>query len=122
MGLNGYRDLLAWQKSMELVTDIYKVTIRFPKDELYGLTSQLRRAGVSIASNLAEGHGRNSTNEFGHFIGLSRGSLSEVETQLEIAKALGYLEDRAADELLRKAATLGRMLTGLRSWSSRKGR
>jgi|SRR3954447_19325236 four helix bundle protein len=122
MGMNGYRDLVAWQKSMELVTELYNKTKHFPKDELYGLTSQLRRAGVSIASNLAEGHGRNSTKEFHYFIGLSRGSLSEVETQLEIAKNLGYLEPEVANELLARSATLGRMLTGLRSWSSRKER
>ena len=118
--LNGYRDLIVWQKARELVTDIYRITKVFPKDELYGLTSQLRRAGLSIASNLAEGHGRNSRSEFHHFVGISRGSLSEVETQLEIAKGLGYLESSSADELLRKSAILGRMLTGLRSWSARR--
>jgi four helix bundle protein len=69
---------------------------------------------------LAEGHGRNSRKEFHYFIGLSRGSLSEVETQLEIAKALGYLPSATAQELLGKSATLGRMLTGLRSWSSKE--
>ena len=118
----GYRDLVAWQKAMELVTELYKITKHFPKDELYGLTSQLRRAGVSIASNLAEGHGRNSTNEFHNFIGLSRGSLSEVETQLEISKSLSYIKREVADELLDRSATLGRMLTGLRSWSLQKER
>ena len=118
--LKGYRDLVAWQKAMEFVTEIYRATRTFPKDELYGLTSQLRRAGVSIASNLAEGHGRNSRNEFHHFIGVSRGSLSEVETQLEVAKGLGYLQPDIANGLLERSAVLGRMLTGLRSWSARK--
>ena len=82
--MKGHRDLIAWQKAMALVTEVYK-------DELYGLTSQLRRSAVSVPSNLAEGHGRNSRKEFHQFVGQVRGSLVEVETQLEIAMNLGYL-------------------------------
>jgi len=105
---------------MELVTEIYRVTRTFPKEELYGLVSQLRRAAVSVPSNLAEGHGRNSRNEFRQFIGQARGSVSEVETQIEIAKNLGYLKQDMADALLVRAGAVGKMLTGLRSWSEKK--
>ena len=110
--MRGHRDLLVWQKAMVLVTDIYRVTSDFPRHELYGLVSQLRRAAVSIPSNLAEGHARNSKNEFRQFVGQARGSLSEVETQIEISRNLGYLGDGAADKLLEKIGELGRMLTG----------
>lgn len=88
-----YKDLVAWQKSMDLVTAIYKAAAGFPKDELFGLTSQLRRAAVSIPSNVAEGQGRLSEKEFRHFLGQARGSLMEVETQLQIAANLGYLTE-----------------------------
>jgi len=119
--MRGHRDLVAWQKAMELVTEIYRATQNFPKGELYGLVSQLRRAAVSVPSNLAEGHGRNSRNEFHHFIGTARGSLAEVETQIEISNNLGYLTTEAASELLLKADELGRVLTGLRAWSATRG-
>jgi|SRR5581483_4769150 len=115
--MRGHRDLIVWQKAMTLVTDIYRVTRDFPKDELYGLSSQLRRAAVSIPSNLAEGHGRTSRKEFHHFIGNARGSLTEVETQLEIAQNLGFLEEPCAAQLLSKASEVARMLNGLRKWS-----
>ena len=115
--MRGYRDLRAWQHAMELVTEIYRVTRTFPKDELYGLVGQLRRAAVSVPSNLAEGHGRNSRNEFRQFIGQARGSLSEVETQIEIAK---NLKPDTAEALLAQAGVVGKMLTGLRSWSEKR--
>jgi four helix bundle protein len=117
--LRGYRDLRAWQQAMGLVTEIYRVTRTFPKEEQYGLVSQIRRAAVSIPSNLAEGHGRNSRNEFRQFIGQARGSLSEVETQLEIAKNLGYVKAEAAGALMEQAEAVGKMLTGLRSWTEK---
>ena len=116
--MQGHRDLVACQRAMELVTEIYRVTRSFPKDELYQLVSQLRRAAVSVPSNLAEGHGRNSRKEFHHFIGQARGSLAEVETQVEIAKNLGFLRPDCTSELLMKIAEVGRMLTGLRAWSA----
>ena len=120
--MRGYRDLVVWQKAMELVTDVYRVTSDFPKYELYGLTGQIRRAAVSVPSNLAEGHGRTSRREFHQFIRQARGSLVEVETQLEIARNLGYLSPPLASELLAKAGRVGRMLNGLRAWSeSREG-
>src|SRR5258708_3508624 len=84
-----YKDLVAWQKSMDLVAATYRATV--PRDELFGLTSQLRRAAVSIPSNIAEGQGRLSEKEFRYFLGQARGSLMEVETQMQIAQNLGYL-------------------------------
>lgn len=119
--MKGHRDLIAWQKAMELVTAIYKVTREFPKDELYGLTTQLRRAAVSVPSNLAEGHGRNSRKEFHQFIGQARGSLVEAETQLEIARNLGYLDQATADDLLTKANEVGRLINGLRGGAASAG-
>ena len=101
--MEGYRDLVAWQKAMELVTDVYRVTQEFPKEEIYGLTSQLRRAAVSIPSNLAEGQGRNSRREMYHFAGNARGLLFEVETQIEIASRLGFTHScahRAGDSAI----------------------
>ena len=118
--MRGYRDLETWQKAMELVKGVCVATRHFPKDELYGLTSQLRRAAVSVPSNIAEGCGRNSRNELRHFLGQARGSLAELETQLELAKSVGYLDPATATTLLSKAAQLGQMLTGLRAWSTRE--
>jgi four helix bundle protein len=120
--MQGYRDLLAWQKAMELVTELYRETRHSPEDERYGLVSQMRRAAVSIPSNLAEGHGRNSTNEFHHFIGQARGSLSELETQIEIARNLNFWDKEVASRLLSQVGEIGRMLTGLRAWSRKTGR
>ena len=113
----GHRNLVVWKKSMAFVTELYLVTQTFPRDELYGLVSQLRRAAVSIPSNLAEGYGRNSTRELHQYIGNARGSAAEVETQIEIARDLGYLKPEAAKALVAKIAEIGRMLTGLRDWS-----
>jgi four helix bundle protein len=98
---------------MELVTATYRATGKFPKDELFGLTSQLRRAAVSIPSNIAEGQGRLSQKEFRYFLGQSRGSLMEVETQLQIAENLGYLEKEETAKLLSACAEVGRILNGL---------
>ncbi len=115
--MEGHRDLIVWQKSMQFVTHVYQSTRRFPKEEMFGLC-QTRRAAVSIPSNLAEGHGRSSTGEFHQFIGIARGSLLEVETQLEIARNLGYINPRTFSALSKESAEIGRMLTGLRSWAS----
>src|SRR5579864_9055186 len=89
--MRGYRDLKTWQEAMELVKGVYVATRHFPRDELYGLTSQLRRAAVSIPSNIAEGQARFSSKEFAHFLSQARGSLVEIETQILIAQDLGYL-------------------------------
>jgi four helix bundle protein len=111
--VRSYRDLLAWQKSMKLVTEIYRCSRSFPAAELYGLTSQLRRAAISIASNIAEGQGRASTGEFKQFLGHARGSLFEVETQILIARELDYLEEQNSVPLLAETSELGKILNGL---------
>lgn len=111
--IQGYRDLLVWQQSMSLAEEVYKVTGDFPKTEIYGLTSQLRRAAVSVPSNIAEGQARNSTGEYVQFLGVSKGSLAEVETQLEIACRLGWLSPADKERLLTQADEIGRMLAGL---------
>ena len=112
MGVS-YRKLIAWQKAMGLVTEIYEATRAFPRDELYGLTNQLRRAAVSVPSNIAEGQARFSRKEFHHFLSLARGSLVEIETQLQIAENLCYLSAAESSSLLAGAAELGRVLNGL---------
>ena len=88
MAVQSFRDSIAWQKAMDLSTAIYSATRSFPRDEMFGLTSQLRRASVSIASNIAEGQGRLTIGEFMHFLGMARGSALEVETQVELATRL----------------------------------
>lgn len=108
-----YRDLVAWQKAMDLVTRIYRTTQQFPKEELYGLTSQLRRAAVSVPSNIAEGQARYSHSEFQHFLRNARGSLVEVETQVMISQNLGYIAAETAEELLRRTSEVGRILNAL---------
>jgi len=116
--MQGHRDLKVWQKAMELVTGIYSATGKFPKHELFALSQQLRKAAVSIPSNLAEGHGRLYKREFHQFVSNARGSLCEVETQLEIARNLHYLSQADAESLLAKASEIGRMLNGLREWAA----
>ena len=111
--VRSYRDLVAWQKSMSLVSRIYRYTQAFPKGEIHGLTAQLRRAAVSVPSNIAEGQGRLSTGEFKQFLGQARGSLLEVETQVLIAQELGYLQSDDAKELLNQSGEVGRVLNGL---------
>jgi four helix bundle protein len=108
-----YRDLVAWQKGMRFVAQIYEVTQRFPPEERYGLTNQLRRACVSVPSNIAEGQARFSQKEFHHFLSQARGSLVEIETQLLIAKELKYLQPARAEGLLAAADELGKILNGL---------
>jgi len=105
--------LIAWQKGIELVAAIYRVTQTFPKEEIYGLTSQLRRAAVSVPSNIAEGQGRKSKPEFRHFLHNAAGSLMEVETQVTIAAVLGYLRQDKEAELLSRTNELGRIINGL---------
>ncbi len=98
---------------MALVLDVYRCTQEFPKIETYGLTSQLRRAAVSVPSNIAEGQARLSTGEFKQFLGNARGSLVEVETQILIARDLGHMEQQASERILSAAAEVGRVLNGL---------
>ena len=91
--IKSYKDLLLWQKGINIVVLVYKIVESFPKEELYALSSQLKRASVSVPSNIAEGYGRNSEKSFSHFLDISRGSLFEIETQLIIAKELGIISD-----------------------------
>ena len=113
-----YRDLLVWQKAKALSVEIYRGTANFPRTELYGLTSQIRRAAVSVVSNIAEGQGRLTTGEFQHFLGQARGSLLEAETQLSIALDLGFLDRETFDALeahsYQVLGLLDRLLTSLR--------
>lgn len=110
-----FRDLLVWQRSMRLVEMVYTVTRPFPKEELFGLAGQMRRAAVSIPSNIAEGQGRNSEKSFAHFLNQAQGSLYELETQVELVRNLSMIAEEQAEELLAKSAEIGRMLNGLRS-------
>ncbi len=113
MIVRSYRELIAWQKAMDLVEAVYITTKEFPSEELYGLTSQLRRAAISVPSNIAEGQGRKSTKEFVHHLSIAYGSLCEVETQVLIALRLAYLDDGQADKLLALAGEVGRLINGL---------
>jgi four helix bundle protein len=108
-----YADLEVWQAAMILVEQIYRLTKAYPREEIYGLTSQTRRAAVSIASNIAEGKGRSSDRELVQFLCHSRGSLFEVETQLALAQRLGYATKEQYEALRDETAKIGRMLNGL---------
>ena len=107
---NSYKALEVWQLAIELVTQVYAVTRQFPREELYALTSQLRRAAISVPSNIAEGQGRLSAGEFRQFLGHARGSLMEIETQLIIASNLGYLAPERLAELSRMCERVSQML------------
>ena len=108
-----YRDLEVWQRAMTLAREIYQVTVRFPGEEKFGLVNQMRRAAVSIPSNLAEGHARSGSNEFRHFVSITMGSVAELETQIILSADLGYLNVKAKDGLLNQVDTIGKMLRGL---------
>jgi four helix bundle protein len=110
--VKSFRDLDVWRLGVELAETVYRVTARFPKAELFGLTSQMRRAAVSIPSNIAEGRARNSTREFLHFLSISRGSLAELETQLELAIRLDYT-DSDLDAALVQSDLFGKKLNRL---------
>lgn len=109
--VRSYRDLLVWQKGMQLVTRVYAVAKAFPRDEVYGLTSQLRRCAVSIPSNIAEGHSRSTRKDFLRFQEISLGSLFELQTQLEIARNLSYLDPDEYQGLENQSREVERMLT-----------
>src|SRR6266851_2121186 len=111
--LRSYRDLLVWQKALDLTILIYRLSEGFPKSEIYGLTSQVRRASVSVPSNIAEGYGRGGRREYIQFLSVAQGSLKELETQTILAHRLGYASQQKADELLRESDTIGKMLASL---------
>jgi len=118
--VKSYRELIAWQKAMDLVVGVYEGTKAFPREELYGLTSQLRRAAVSIPSNIAEGQGRRSSKEFIRFLSIAYGSLQETETQIILATRLGYLESAQEAQLLEQCAEVGKLINGLTNALHRK--
>jgi four helix bundle protein len=115
MAINSFRDLRVWQAGMELVEQVYLLTQSFPKQEIYGLTSQIQRAAVSVPSNIAEGHTREHSKEFLHHLSIAQASLAELETQLEIAARLKYLPPEQLEQVLQRVVSLGKQLYALRN-------
>jgi four helix bundle protein len=120
MAVKSYRELIVWQKAMDLAESVYKLTSGFPREEIYGLTSQVRRSAVSIASNIAEGQGRSSTRDFLNFLSIARGSLCEMETQVLLAERLGYVQGHDGSGILNQAAEVGRLINGLANSLTRR--
>jgi len=112
--LKSFRELIVWKKSLDLAERIYRATERFPKREIFGLALQMRRAAVSIPSNIAEGQSRNSRNEFRHFLGIARGSLAELETQIELSARLEMLKSEDTAIFMNLIEEIGKMLSGLK--------
>jgi four helix bundle protein len=108
--IQSFRDLQIWQKSMELTVAVYRMTQSFPSEEMFGLTSQLRRCAISIPSNIAEGQGRSSEREFLHFLGIARGSICELQTQLEIARRLGLADTQLLNDAESLSHETGKMI------------
>jgi four helix bundle protein len=113
--LKTYQELIVWQKAMDLVKDVYETSRHFPREEIYGLTSQLRRAAVSVPSNIAEGQGRSTTPDLLRHLSIAYGSLLEIETQILIAVRLSYLTPEKCRDVMNAAAEVGRLLNGLMS-------
>jgi four helix bundle protein len=113
MAVQHVRELIAWQKGIDLVSHVYEATRNWPREELYGLVSQIRRAAVSVPSNVAEGQGRFTTNEFVHFLGMAHGSLMEVFTQVTVAQRLNYLQESQAAALVSAIEEEARIINGL---------
>ena len=119
--IRSYRDLDVWRKAMELAQRCYEATADFPKREIYGLASQIRRAAVSIPSNIAEGHSRRSRQAYLNHLSIALGSQSEVETQIDLSCRLGFISKQVSEEILLMAAEIGRMLHGLLASLERRG-
>lgn len=111
--IKSHRDLIVWQKAMVLVTDVYSLTKTFPREEIYGLTAQTRRAAASVPANIAEGQGRRLGREFHQFLGNARGSLMELDTHLELALRVGYISVERHTAIRAKLDEVGRVLNGL---------
>ena len=111
--MKNYKDLQVWKKAFDLSTVIYSSTKKFPKDELFGLVSQMRRCAVSVVSNIAEGHGRGTNKDFSHFLTMSIGSCNELETQVLLAEQLGYIKKEASESLQANCNEIIKMLYGL---------
>ncbi|MBU4272082.1 MAG: four helix bundle protein [Planctomycetes bacterium] len=120
MSVKDYRDLIVWQKAMNLVETIYRTTKTFPREEIYGLTSQIRRAAISIPSNIAEGNGRHTTRDYVHFLGMAYGSVKEVETQVLISERLRYINSDRSGELVQMTTEIARLISGLVNSLNRK--
>jgi four helix bundle protein len=119
MKVKNYQELIVWQKAMDLVEDVYRSSKDFPREEIYGLTSQIRRAAVSIPSNIAEGQGRRTTADFLRHLSIAYGSLRECETQILIARRLKYIAQARLEEVMSRAGEVGRLLNGLMASLSR---
>lgn len=113
--MHKYRELEIWKRAIDLTVDVYALSKHFPEDERFGLTSQIKRAAVSVPSNIAEGAGRNSDKEFNQFLGISTGSIFEVETQLIIAERLNFLTSDQTEKVLQKSDELVRMTKSLKN-------
>ena len=113
MKISTYRDLKVWQKAIDLVAESYRLAKLLPRTEVYGLTSQIQRAAVSVPANIAEGHGREHIGDYLHHLSIANGSLKELETHFIIAAKLGYLSERETGPILERAEEVGRMLAGL---------
>src|SRR3989338_5562859 len=113
MPVYSHKDLIVWQKGIKLCKAVYEITDKFPKSEIYGVTSQIRRSAVSIPSNIAEGRSRNTTKDFLHFLSIALGSASELETQLEIAKELSFLNEEKYLEINALLEEVSKMTVGL---------
>lgn len=111
--VRSFKDLDAWRRAMQLAREVHSFTKYFPKEELYGMVSQMRRAAVSIPSNIAEGHARGSTKEYLNFVSIAKGSCAELETQIYLSEDFGYLEKNDSKQLLAVLFDVSRMLAGL---------
>jgi four helix bundle protein len=114
MRVQSYRDLKVWNKAMELALEIYRITESFPRSEQFGLTTQLRRAAVSIASNIAEGHARSTRGEFRNSLSVARGSAREVEVQLLLAEQIGFVDSATLTNACDHCDAISRMITNLK--------
>ena len=113
MSVKSYQDLIVWQKSMDLVVICYRIAQSFPRDEIFGLTSQLKRSVVSVPANIAEVHGRLTRGEYINFLGIAQGSLRETETHLLIAKRLNFIQNEQLQDAVPLVEEIGKMLTSL---------
>ena len=120
--IKSYRDLEVWQQAMDLAVECYKVTQRFPKTEMFGIVSQIRRSASSVPANIAEGHGREGRAHFVQFLRVAQGSLKELETHLLLSARVGFLQEKESGPILRRCADVGKMLRGLiRALDARTG-
>lgn len=122
MRVRNYRDLVVWERAVDLVVEIYRLSAGFPREEQFGLTSQMRRASVSVTANIAEGSGRATSRDFLNFLSYSRGSLKEIESMVFVAQRLGFVSTPECTQALSLAEETSRMLIGLRSSIAKRAR